>query len=594
MSDDLKPERPMDLPKDALSRALQELIDGQAIPSAERLCAASTEASPEEAAEIAGLASASRDWQHNLAVELAHTPHRPARGKASRFYLWAGAGLAASLLFAAVLTVWWQHANSPERLLAEAYTHSRIFELRIPGAGFAEVTPQAHLRGGAADQESSRLLDARARIERHLENSPQDPHWLQLQARADLLEEKYDPAIDILDRLLAAGPVTTSLLVDDAAAYFQRGAATGSENDRASALEYLRRADELAPDDPVVLFNEAVVMEDRGQVMNAVETWNRYLRFERDPNWLTEGRRRLEALELKLNQLKTHQGRMNQHLATPEAMRALAADPAALAAFDEELSGSALLPRLLRTAFPMPVNRSRGSPCDQGCLAARTLLQALAASLDRNHQDLWLTQLLPPHLPQPDASPPTPSFIQAAQALAQAMDADVLGEYPKAQQSALQATHLFHSLANPAGEDRAQVEQSYALLRTNDVPGCYRAAHLMFGRNPRFAWIQIHALTQDALCDPAPGTAAENNPAFQQAIKLAHNSRYTLSTAAKPPGASISPSSAVSIPATIPPYGYMPRSPAWKRSSKPLRVFTTPSCCSAKSWAFSNSPIAAS
>ena len=55
-------------------------------------------------------------------------------------------------------------------------------------------------------------------------------------------------------------------------------------------LNSLRRADELEPGDPVVLFNEAVVMEDRGQVMNAVETWNRYLRFERDPRWLAEGR----------------------------------------------------------------------------------------------------------------------------------------------------------------------------------------------------------------------------------------------------------------------------------------------------------------
>jgi hypothetical protein len=47
-------------------------------------------------------------------------------------------------------------------------------------------------------------------------------------------------------------------------------------------------------------------MEDRGQLMNAVETLNRYLRFERDPRWLAEGRRRLEALEQKLNKLKTN------------------------------------------------------------------------------------------------------------------------------------------------------------------------------------------------------------------------------------------------------------------------------------------------
>ena len=294
-----------------------------------RLRALFADASPEDAAELGALSTASRDWQRCLAAQLARTPRRSRDGGrmgARPFYLWAGAGLAASLLLAVGLTGWWRLANTPERLLAEAYTHSRIFDLRMPGAGFAEVTPQAHLRGGATGRESGRLLNARARIERHLESAPADPHWLQLEARSDLLDERFDPAIDILDRLLAAGPATSGLLVDDAAAYFQRGAATGSENDRATALEYLRRADELAPGDPVVLFNEAVVMEDRGQVMNAVETWNRYLRFERDSRWLAEGRRRLQALEQKLNQLKSHQSRMEQHLATPQAMRALAAD----------------------------------------------------------------------------------------------------------------------------------------------------------------------------------------------------------------------------------------------------------------------------
>jgi len=365
MNNNLNSEHPSDLPEDALAKAFEKLTEGRSslakaphedpasprMPGAEgccpkldewprllgeearpaevnallahaalcRTCAArlrmlAADASPEEAAEVGRLASASRDWQHNLAAELARTPrhaqHRPARQWAPRFYLWAGAGLAASLVIGVALTGWWQHANTPERLLAEAYTHSRTFELRIPGAGFAEVTPETHLRGSATDRESAKLLDARARIERQLENAPENAHWLQLEARADVLEEKFDPAINILDRLLAAGPATSSLLVDDAAAYFQRGAATGSENDRSTALEYLRHADELAPDDPVVLFNEAVVMEDRGQVMNAVETWNRYLRFERDPRWLADGRRRLQALEQKLNQLKTHQSRM--------------------------------------------------------------------------------------------------------------------------------------------------------------------------------------------------------------------------------------------------------------------------------------------
>ena len=493
-----------------------------------RLRMLTADALPEEAAEVDKLASPSRDWQRALAVQLARTPHRAAGRRAPRLYLWAGAGMAASLLAASVVLLWWQHANTPERLLAEAYTHSRIFDLRMPGAGFAEVTPEKHLRGSATGHESSRLLDARARIEQHLETAPQDPHWLELEARADVLEEKFDPAIDILDRLLAAGPVTSALLVDDAAAYFQRGMATGSENDRSTALEYLRHADELAPGDTLVLFNEAVVMEDRGQVMNAVETWNRYLHFERDPRWQAEARGRLQALEQKLNQLKSHQSRMEQHLASPQAMRALAADPATLAAVDEELSGF-LLPRLLDSAFPMPVDRSRGSPCQESCLAARTLLQALAASLERNHQDPWLTQLLPPaQLLPPSESTLDPKFFAATHALAQALDASGRGDHAAARQQALEAGRLFHSLGNAAGEDRAELERVYALQRLSLQDRCYQAAHALLNRDPGLAAIQIFNLIEEGICDTGPGAATSDNPSFIRALRLAHEHHYAL------------------------------------------------------------------
>jgi tetratricopeptide (TPR) repeat protein len=262
-------------------------------------------ASFEESAELAGLASSSPAWQRQRAGELAKSAHLPVRSGPSRLFLWGGIGLASTLIAAAALAVWWQHAHAPEYLLAEAYGHSRIFVLRMPGAPHAEVMREAHLRGGVTNLDPARLLEARARIETLLEVAPHDPHWLQLEARVDVLQEQFNPAIDILDRLVTAGPVTAGLLVDDAAAYFQRGTATGSENDRATALDYLRRADELAPGDPVVLFNEAVVMEDCGQVMNAVETWNRYLRFERDTVWLAEGQDRLRELEQRLYRLKT-------------------------------------------------------------------------------------------------------------------------------------------------------------------------------------------------------------------------------------------------------------------------------------------------
>jgi len=481
--------------------------------------------SDEELTAIASLSSSSDDWQRNLAARLAATRHQTpdqSRKKASTFYLWGGLALAATLVLAVSSVLVWRVVNNPERLLAKAYSESRTYEFRVPGAAFASVKPPTHLRGGSSGRESAPLLDARAHIEKELETSPDDPHWLQLEARADILDENFDPAIDILDRLLARGPVTSSLLADDATAYYQRGLATGSENDRSTALEYLRRADELTPADPVVLFNEALAMEDRAQIMNAVETWNRYLRFERDPLWLAEGRRHLQGLEQKLNQLKTHQSRIDGYLATPDARRALAADPATLARFDDELANYDL-PQLIDHGFPLPVDRSRGSPCDDDCLSARTLIYALAASLQRNHQDSWLTQLLPP-----PSSTPQPAFLRAAHLLAAALMEDQTGEYLNGKMHATQAIQAFHSLHNESGEVRSHLELSYAFNRTSDIPGCYREAHAVVGRNPSFVWPMLYALTQDRQCDSTPNSSPENDPVFWHIADLAHKYHYTL------------------------------------------------------------------
>lgn len=479
------------------------------------------EITPEEAAEIAGLKSASPEYRSGLAKKLAETPRHSAKS-GRRTYLWVGSGIAASALLATSIYLLWQRANSPARLLAQSYSESRIFDLRMPDAKFSSVTPATHLRGGSVSDAPAPLLEALARIQNHLRTAPHDSHWLELQARAEVLEEQFDPAIDTLDRLLAAGPVTALLLDDDAAAYFERGQSTGSENDRATALDYLRRADELAPDDPVVLFNEAVAMEDRGQVMNAVETWNRYLRFERDPRWLAEGRARLAELMKKLDRMKTHESRMEHHLATPQAMRALAADPAELAADDEEFS-STLLAKILYSAFPAPADRSRGSPCDDACQAARTLLHSLANSLETNHRDPWLERFLPS-----DSSPPTLDFTLAARSLAAAIDADVRGDFALALDSATQSRRFFHAAGNAAGEDRAAVEAVYALQRNFRFDQCTSSAKALLRRDPQLAWIHILAGLEAGICDSGPGTATEVPPETVAVLRQAREHGYVL------------------------------------------------------------------
>jgi CHAT domain-containing protein len=480
----------------------------------------SREFSAEEIHGFSQFAVATPAWRHRAAVELARTPHRAGRGVRLRLFAWA-TGAAAALAVALAATIWWQHDHAPENLLAQAYAQDRIFELRIPGAKFAPVTPAEHLRGPEGDVDPPQLLAALARIERQLQRAPNDAHWLQLQARAEVLEEHYDAAIDTLDRLVAAGPVTAGLLADDGMAYFLRGLATGSQNDRATALDTLRRADELAPGDPVLLFNEAVVMEDRGQVMNAVETWNRYLNFERDPAWRAEGQRRLTALEAKLNRLKTHQSRIEQHLSTPGSMRALAADPITVAGIDEELS-TIMLPQLLNIAYPMPPDRSRGSPCTDRCMAARSLLHALAASLQRNHQDFWLSSFLPP------GSDSNPSFAAAAHALGSAIDADTRGDYANATQPAIVAQGLFHQLHNTAGEQRAIVERGFALQRVFNFAACHQTVARDLSVPRQFTWIHAQAVAVDSSCATGIGTASGDNPLKAQALRMAQEARYPL------------------------------------------------------------------
>jgi tetratricopeptide (TPR) repeat protein len=484
--------------------------------------ALSDDVSAEEAAELKQFISTTPQWQRRLALELAQTSHGSNNAGKLLHFAWLSGAVAAVLVLAFSAALWWRHKTAPEQLLAEAYTQSRTFDLRVPGAAFAAVIPPTHLRGGATDREPAPLLTARAEIERSLEQSPADPHWLQMQARAQLLEERYDGAIDILDRLLAAGPVTSSLLLDDGTAYYMRGTASGSENDRATALDNLRRADELAPNDPVVLFNEAIVMEDRGQVMNAVETWNRYLKFEHDPHWQDEGRRRLQSLEDKLNQIKTHESRMQQHLATPQAMRALAAAPATLSGIDEEFS-TTLLPRLLDAAFPLPVDRSRGSPCTENCIAARSLLAALAASLERNHQDPWLKDFLPS-----SSAPIDNQYGSAAHALGLAIDANTRGDYAGAESWSQQSRQAFQRLKSPAGEDRAEIERVYAEQRSFTFVRCQQDAESLLGHGTNYQWIRAQAESLAAGCDMSAGAASMDNPRFREAFGLAQSHHYLL------------------------------------------------------------------
>jgi tetratricopeptide (TPR) repeat protein len=504
--------------------------------------------SEEEAAAIAELAASRTDWQKRLAWKLAASPLRKRPVSLPQKWVWMGMTAAAVLLLATGVVLWQQKMHSPDRELALAYEQSRTLELRVPGASFATLNSASHTRGVRTSRVPAPLLEAQAKLARKLEAAPQNARWQELQARADILEERYDSAIDVLDRLLSQGPMTSELLTDAATAYFQRGLATSTETDRSTALDYLRRADEQAPDDPVVLFNEAIVMEDRGQLMNAVEVWNRYLAVERDPKWAAEGKRKLTTLEMTLNRIKSHESRMEKKLATPQAMESLASDARSLAAMDEELSSLEMY-RIADPAFTTAgeagpgYQQARGSPCPEACKSARILLKSLASSLETNHHDPWLSDLLSADI---ETLPPATAttYAKAILLLTRAQHEDMHDGAFTGVLDAEKSRALFHQLrgdtgriAGPAaraGEERAALEEMYAMQRSVDMKGCRRIGGQLRGSAAArqtldiYPWIHIQELLTEKICDDTQETRAAGEKLVMPALQLAEESRYTL------------------------------------------------------------------
>lgn len=514
-----------------------------------------------ETAAIAELAASRAEWQKQMARQLAATPahRRPAGllvGWPGRAWIW-GAGIAATVAVVAGGFAWEHARNTPERQLAKVYEETRTLELRIPEAGFAGFVLNGHTRGGAADREPAELLDARAKLARELERSPENGHWLELEARADVLEEKYDSAIEVLTRLMAEGPVTAELLTDAASAYYQRGLVTGSEGDRSTALDDLAQADKLSPADPVILFNEAIVMEDRGQMMNAVEVWNRFITVERDAKWREEGKRKLAALEQTLTRLKSHESRVRQVLASPAAMISLAGDKKTLAGLDEELSAYEL-DKLLLAAFPEAViashsgqEQARGSPCLESCIAARRLLQAIGKSLEIKHHDSWLSDLIPNDI---DGFPAavTASYARGLRLLARAMRDDVSDLPVEGAQLAAQARDAFGQPAISRGaklteaqaaelrvalhvaERRAGLERLFALqLHVNfekcrQMAGQFRGAPEAERDDARYPWMAAQERVTEKVCDSTPETRAAGRTLAQEALRIAKADDYGL------------------------------------------------------------------
>ena len=441
-----------------------------------------------EREKIASLDSARLEWQLKLAERISGSP----RSDRSRTWwgTWHSAPRLVATATAAVIVVaavgWWAwgdrgSASSANQLLARAYTDQRTLELRIPGAGYAPLRVQ---RGPAESfvGRPAALLKAEALIAGQLASHPEDPAWLQASARANMLEGKYDAAVESLQRAVELQPHSPELLADLGTAHFQRAQSEDRQEDYGAAYEYFSKALELQPENATALFNRAIVAEHQFLYRQALDDWELYLKLDSRSEWADEARSRAEAVREKL---KEHESGAAPLLSPEQVASAIAG-----ASADVDRRVEQYLDAAVRSWLPQayPEGGKQGDP------QAQRALFFLADLTAQKHNDRWLTDLL--------RGSSAPKFSRAAAALARASQTNYSGDYTAAREQAGIAAQLFRTSGNQAGVLRAQFEQAYSEQLTRHTDECRRDASAALAESERlpYSWLQVQLGLETGVC----------------------------------------------------------------------------------------------
>ena len=477
----------------------------------------------EENIVVGRLESAAPLWQQQLANRMSSMARTGPDSRRDSTSVWAWisgrprfalASALAVTVAAAIIFISFNYLRHPSAtaLLAQAYTENRTMELRIPGAQYAPVRQQRGSANSTFDRPQA-LLEANALISRQLKYHPDDPTWLSASARADLLEFRYEPAIDTLRRALNIQPDSPVLLTDLATAYYQRAVATDDrEVDYGAAIEYLSRALSKMPDDPVALFNRAIAQEKLRLYGPAIEDWQHYLKIDPHGPWSDEARQRLKSVQGKAN---AKQSSLNNPLLDPTQI----ALRHGTSPVQEELDGRIeqyqhkALTVWLPQAFPNSASLERSRD-------AELSLIELSRVLEVRHSDKWLADLL--------TSSHQPRFPAAAMALAAAISANDKGDYAGAQAAARKARLGFLAINSFPGAVRSHAEELYSTHLLYDGPACKKIAAKMASQllNLSYSWLQAQTSLESATCEGITGNFGAAQSDIDRGTRLAMDHGY--------------------------------------------------------------------
>lgn len=424
---------------------------------------------------------------------------------------------------AAVAVAWpiWQKLNpDPSRLLAKAYTEQRTLELRIPSAEYGPMRVQ---RGSEASRlnRPSELLDAEALISHKLAAQPENPSFLQMRGRAELMDWKYAAAIETLKHARDLDPNSLSLKIDLASAYFERAEDTEDTKrsvDYQMAIELLGQVLAKTPDDPAALFNRAIVYDRVPLYHQAIEDWEHYLRVDHQGSWTGEARQRLEETRKKNEE---HDRRSSEPLLQPQVVKqkVSAIDQSTWAVVDERVEDylDVAITDWLPKAFPDGAKGSApGSAAD-----AQAALAQLAVILEKRHSDHWLAEMN-------TVLPPDTSRSAALSDLAAAVGYNQAGKADEAGVEAGKAANMFKRAGSMAGYLRAELELAYALHRSSQGAACLAVIDSLLPKvsSHHYRWMESQAFLEESVCSRMANDLARAESSLGKAMTSSREHGY--------------------------------------------------------------------
>lgn len=230
-------------------------------------------------------------------------PENVAEVKPERKPSWIPGWVAAAALlaFVAAPTLWWwqsqPNVDRATRQLADAYSGSRLMEVRWPGARYGRYALTRSSGSGIPNQD---FLAAQETIQKGVLRQPGDSAWQLALAQLRILNGELAGAIADLERLRQTA--TDRKAVDEslAIAFYQRGESDGERSDYEAADRIWTDLLSRDPKNPTALFNAALAKERLNEPEQAMQLLDHLIAVETDAGWKQEATERRDELRTHL------------------------------------------------------------------------------------------------------------------------------------------------------------------------------------------------------------------------------------------------------------------------------------------------------